>query len=389
MLGKYLNVGTIYIVIWLLYNFHWNKCELPFVSALSNVFLFINFAISAYYAKDQILKKNNTVFFRSMNLLLLMFVLYGVYIVVSKEVFYVKVLMVQINNGSYLVAALRSFLPVYVCYVFAKKKMITEDSLKIFFWIFLSQALYVLAYTNEMHEEREFTNNNGYLFAALFPYVFLYKGNVLLQYILSVVLLAIIFSCAKRGAILLSSVVFLLLVISSIKEATSSQRFFMLFFLFLVFYVSYVLLSDIYQNSDFIQSRVEETAEGNSSGRDKIVLGAMEIWSASGMLNLLFGYGANGTLLIGGNFAHNDWVEIVVNQGVLGFVVYLYYWLAFVKTAKESLVYRNILISICILGLGKSIFSMWYSTMGIYITALLGFAIYKNEESKELTDGNL
>ena len=35
------------------------------------------------------------------------------------------------------------------------------------------------------------------------------------------------------------------------------------------------------------------------------------------------------------NFAHNDWLEILTNQGLVGVVIYGFYWVCFMLTCRS------------------------------------------------------
>ena len=56
--------------------------------------------------------------------------------------------------------------------------------------------------------------------------------------------------------------------------------------------------------------------EGGSSGRDELLTNSLDYYlNNESIIQQIFGLGANGTLSVAGNGAHNDWVELLVNQG--------------------------------------------------------------------------
>ena len=130
--------------------------------------------------------------------------------------------------------------------------------------------------------------------------------------------------------------------------------------------------------SDYMMERIEETIAGNSSGRDKLYSFFWNYFTENAnFLQYLFGRGANGTLEIYYNYAHNDWLEIAVNQGLIGIVVYAFYWLGFYKTWKRAtnIDAKTILALTFFIFFAKTMFSMSYADMTYVSTSILGYAL--------------
>ena len=74
--------------------------------------------------------------------------------------------------------------------------------------------------------------------------------------------------------------------------------------------------------NDYMMHRLEQTLEGNSSGRDVIYTTAWHAWfDCNNLGHYLFGFGYLGTIchpLMHGYMAHNDWLEILVDYGLVG-----------------------------------------------------------------------
>lgn len=71
---------------------------------------------------------------------------------------------------------------------------------------------------------------------------------------------------------------------------------------------------------------MENMLEGNVSGRDRIYANIFNGWlDSDNFINLLFGYGFAGSRLLSGSghFAHNDWLELLSNFGLLGVTIYI------------------------------------------------------------------
>ncbi len=151
----------------------------------------------------------------------------------------------------------------------------------------------------------------------------------------------------------------------------------------LFYYVSYML-----DTSELFNVRLESTLEGNASNRESMYPHLLrQIFYYATPLQFLFGRGAWGTLKVSDNVAHNDWLEIGVNQGMLGIVVYIAYWIAFYVSAKRmqdnKRIYNVLMLSMLILFV-KTLFSMSYDNMPIYATMCIGYCManYKNNNAQ-------
>ena len=132
-------------------------------------------------------------------------------------------------------------------------------------------------------------------------------------------------------------------------------------------------------SNQFFQYRLRVTLEGNSSGRDLIYSTFFNylIYDTS-VSEFLFGAGANATLEVFVNYAHNDWLELAVNQGVLGVLLYAYYWYAAYKAWKvmdRTDGTRFAFGLVLFIFFMRTIFSMSYGSMNIYVTCVVGYCL--------------
>lgn len=133
------------------------------------------------------------------------------------------------------------------------------------------------------------------------------------------------------------------------------------------------------ETSDYFNSRIQATLEGNSSHRDEMYSSLLRtfVYDTS-LFQMLLGRGAWGTLTVSFNFAHNDWLEILTNQGLLGIIVFIYYWICFLKNCKDVNLpseSRICLYMLLLIYFMKTIFSMSYSDMSIYSTSVLALCL--------------
>jgi O-antigen ligase len=101
---------------------------------------------------------------------------------------------------------------------------------------------------------------------------------------------------------------------------------------------------------------------------------------------LLFGYGADGSIKEVGIYAHNDWFEMLIDMGLLGVFVYGLFWTVFFiewrkhKLDKDKLVYY-ILGGMLIVLLPRTFFSMLYSHLEITAGMLFSYCIFLSQRN--------
>ena len=224
-------------------------------------------------------------------------------------------------------------------------------------------------------------NNGAYVVLALIPCTAFFKRQAMIQYMLwAVILMAIIFS-AKRGAIFISSIAFFVFIWQSMKSAKRIKRIVVATLsavsLLAVFYYAQYL----FENTSLLSDRLYATLEGDTSERNLIYGSYFQFFvSESSLLKILFGHGAYGTLHYLGLMAHNDWLELAIDMGLLGVSIYLVYWIMIWRMVSKSKtscpedVYMAILL-FAVLYFGKSFFSMSIMDMPVFATAPFGYCI--------------
>ena len=91
-----------------------------------------------------------------------------------------------------------------------------------------------------------------------------------------------------------------------------------------------------YLDNEYLQYRLEVAAQGNISGRDIIYSNIWNSWLNSNSFHFLFGYGFAASIKItGGSFAHNDWLEILSNFGLLGVIIFAVLFYQVITSAKS------------------------------------------------------
>lgn len=182
----------------------------------------------------------------------------------------------------------------------------------------------------------------------------------------------------KRGAIAIGVIVALFFISKTIKYYNKKVKI-SIYFLAILSCIGIVYFF-MYQmaHSDYLAQRIQDTLSGNSSNRDEIYSFFWTYFTEKAdIFNYLFGRGANGTLEIYYNYAHNDWLEIAVNQGLLGIIVYAVYWICFYRTWKyaTNIQAKTILAIVLIIFFAKTMFSMSYTAVSYVSASVFGYAL--------------
>ena len=225
-------------------------------------------------------------------------------------------------------------------------------------------------------DEEEITNNVVYEFVALLPAVVLLRRYPLFQYLFIGYISIFLLSGVKRGAILIAVVALVWFFYQLIKNASKRELIYMLLFVLIFIISGYYVLQTMLEDNGYLMQRAEDTLEGDSSGRDSLygIFWNFYIHQDS-LLGFLFGNGGDYTWVVGGNLAHNDWLEIAVNNGLIGVIIFIYYWYTVYKTWSKTIntqAYIGIGLFFIIFFM-KTLFSMSYSSLSLFSTLYIGY----------------
>ena len=236
-----------------------------------------------------------------------------------------------------------------------------------------------------------FTNNLGYLFVSLIPFIYFFNKKIF-QIGLLLFLMAFVIFSMKRGAILVGILATFLYIFWTFKNTKGYQWCFAIILFVIIGFVAAHYLEAFYADNAYFQMRVDSTLEGDSSSRDQISSSLLNwyVYKAN-IFQQLFGAGADATLSIYGIFAHNDWLEILIDQGVVGVILYLWYWSVFYKNNKrfskgtpEYMILTTVLVS-CF---SRCFFSMSYNVIPVSTSLLMGYCLAQNRISSKLLNKN-
>lgn len=224
------------------------------------------------------------------------------------------------------------------------------------------------------------TVNASVLFLMSLPMVLIIR-NRMISLILFCVCLFFLIQGAKRGNIVAAIIPSALYVWMLFKE--NKKSFFRTLLLIAAIIGIAIWAKDIILADDYLLQRYEDLVEGNSSGRDAIYQTMWNMWYESdNILTIIFGYGFAGTVTFSPmhKMAHNDWLEILVDYGLVGIMCYLCIFISFFKwmIKMKSSIYHYVLLSILFVWFSKTLFSMGFTEESLALMAIpLGW-IYGN-----------
>ena len=149
-------------------------------------------------------------------------------------------------------------------------------------------------------------------------------------------------------------------------------------------------MDNLLASSEYFVRRVEDSIAGDSSNRFEIYNSLIDhLLHEKNAFRFLFGNGANATLNITTNYAHNDWLEIAINNGLIMVIIYLLYWVRMfesIRKSKNDAVCHMIMALFFIVFFLKTFFSMSYASIPTCAAVAFGYAIARysvNQKSEE------
>jgi hypothetical protein len=141
-----------------------------------------------------------------------------------------------VPNTENVVGVLTSLAPFFIIYVLSISDRISESQLRLWSLLFLCNAIvafFSMKYKVLFHDNLEsFTNNAGYEFVYLLPFVLFWRNNKAIYFLYQLVILYFVLQSHKRGAILTSVLVCTYYLYAYIKVQILGFRHKLVFFYF-------------------------------------------------------------------------------------------------------------------------------------------------------------
>ncbi len=164
--------------------------------------------------------------------------------------------------------------------------------------------------------------NSLYFGMCLLPVVFLNK-KLWFQIVVVGILTVNVALSGKRAALLILAFGFILPLLTKISGRQRERTVWTVVLVSLAIFLVYNYISTRFDIVIF--DRMDSVVDDGGSGRDKIYEDVWLSFKESGISNKLFGHGFNSIDLTSdvGTSAHNDFLEILYDCGIVGVVVYL------------------------------------------------------------------
>lgn len=378
------NSCNIYIFLWCLYLL---SDPIGFPSTLRVALQLLIIVVSGVCMVKVMQQYGLRDFLKPLFVLLALFTAYGLIMMMDSDVYVIRYTGVPVAKSSYLIFTYLSLLPIFAFYYYTRKGYLTITLLKR--W---SLCFFVIATISYFYSERqalalalengydleETTNNAAYSILALLPILAFWSDNRKLQYFGIAFVIVFLLMAMKRGALIIGLIAILLFMRSTLKLDTGRSKVGIMMLVLGVLAVGFLYFNYMLENSAYFQSRLLSTQESNTSGRDVIYQSLIDNYKGESFFNQLFGLGANATLKVSINFAHNDWLEILTNQGAIGILVYLAFYHRWFQTWRkmESMKVEHLALGLCLLILFmQTLFSMSYNSVSVYLSIVIGFSL--------------
>ena len=232
-----------------------------------------------------------------------------------------------------------------------------------------------------------FQNNAAYWIIAIIPFMpHLFKKWRLIAGVIAIALIALVLNAAKRGAIvsLIVALVFAAIYLLRRSKASPFRQFLLIA---LVVGVAAFMYYYSLQN-EFLMDRIDDTREGNIGTREVAYAMLWQHWIDADIFHKVFGYGLMQTVNVWGNTAHNDWLELLTDNGLLGVIIYLVFFVYLFKYIKgmknDTMLQLGAYLAMVVLFV-KTLFSMGYTDfVNVPLIVALGLFIGRYESSKML-----
>ncbi len=357
-----------------------------FPGIISRLILMVILAVCIYYFIYANTHYRSS-YLTGLNGFLALITLYGFVYVLSGED------IMGISNYTYLTNNYVPLLPIFPLYVFSRKGLLTADKVEKWFVVFLLVviATFFIRQRNmlaaDVIGQEEFTNNIGYTFVALMPLIFFVRKSLVLRYIYLLLILGFIILGMKRGAILIAGLSLVFILFYSFRNVSRNGKIALIVLSVALLFGIYLYGVHLFNDSAYFQLRIERTLEGSSSGRDDMYSKALNHFLNSDVVQFFVGNGANKTYLILGNRAHNDWLELAINQGLVGVLVYFFYWLIIFYYVIKAKRYKDVFPVMALFAFiyfAKSMISMSYDAYELYSCIAIAWSVAEIDKRRIL-----
>lgn len=338
---------------------------------------FIIFVLSCFLLINQL----KTVHFRNkyfVNLLLL----FGILILLTSAYFYFfRLDDISFYSVRQLIDSVLWILFLLNSYLFAYQK--GESSIKCLRYLLLLLPIFLVLYI----QIKSFSDNRGipeissvYYLLFLLPFLFLEKKKIYKIIGFFIIFIAILLSVKRTGIIALVIFLIIYYYINNKQKQKSTRD--IIKNVLLTSVVVAIIGAGLYwiiQNYDIdIIIKLQNMSEDGGSGRTEVWGEVISMIIHSNPIALLFGHGFNSVYYdsVIGLSAHSDFLEVIYDYGILGFLMYMKLWFYLftngIKLYKRKSAYAPVFLA----SLGMAFFFSLTSHLIIYPTYFLFLCLF-------------
>ena len=236
-------------------------------------------------------------------------------------------------------------------YVYFKKKPDMIDSVKVMhiFLLIFSFILYLSIYKYKSAGQSAFSPlmNTSYYILLILPWILIIRNKVYNILGIIIISMAVVISMKRTAslAFVVSLVVYYLLEQRRVKGIISLRLLLQVVFLAALIYVLYSYFEQ--KTGGYFEQRIASSVYDKGSGRLDIYVHVLKLLANSNYGAWLYGHGHDTAKIynaINGYealSAHNDWLEIVFDYGLLGFIIYSLFHLFLIRYLWQLLKIRS------------------------------------------------
>ena len=375
---------TFYYILWCLYNLQ----GILYASgtAISQGLLAILVVWSFYIIFSNWGRLARVPYFKALGVLVAMYTIYGILSVVVHGAMVHNVPATEYFKRSYI-----SMLPIFVSYIYTVTGKLNFETMQkwMFVFFFIGLAFFYRSKFEalDITDGDETTNNASYVIMSLIPGLLVFYKKPVYLYVGLAVCVVLVVLGMKRGAIIITAVA-LWMIINQLFRIMKGKYRSMLSIAVLVGIIMLAnFVGNLLETSAYFNQRIQQTIDGDSSQRDIIYNSLWRVFTEqSNVFEQLFGHGAWGTRELAHAEAHQDWLQILIDNGLLGIVFFINYWIKYFKETRN--IYRHNLSRLglklfFLMYFAKTFFSMSICSVTIFASTFIGFYLADGFASEE------
>lgn len=311
----------------------------PLLSLLWFVWIFIGLYFSFIICTERRAFNNN-----SFALLLLLFwLMNAISFYISPK--HVQSLFVEVDTLVIFKSITIALFTYFPFYYYSKNGSISDNNLKGFVVLLFVTSVLNLLYGNFVQTKESMEDHNvlnqAYLFVQLIPLFLIYFKGKRLYFFIALTTLLVLWA-SKRGAILCVAVELLVFFIYLMREDPygKKHRGAILFLAILLLLVAFYFI----QGNEFLHERLLNTGTDDDKSGDirteRYLMLYTLYFNFSSVSEIIFGHGFAQTVSLGEGLAHQDWAELLIDNGLVGLIMYVVLILMCIK----KIINRNLKI---------------------------------------------